>query len=129
MYAGPDPHDLHNVPYYDMPSNIIHYGNIINGNEDTVPLEQNDDIFVEENDKEERNNSTNDNTNIVVENQVDEITNKNDNKDLSDNSDTESNIVREYQVTRSGRMSKPFDYELHFPDTAHLQESNVEGRN
>ena len=64
----------------------------------------------------EENEGRNDtNRNIVVDNRLDDITPEGDHGDNDEDTDDTVNQT----VNRSGRITKPYYYAKHFPDTAH----------
>ena len=50
------------------------------------------------------------------------------NVDDSVESDEETIVSRKHRTTRSGRVSKPYDFKKNFPETAHVQVDKNDGR-
>ena len=141
VHEGPDPNQLHNVPHHDAPSNAIQNDILIDESTaedqendkdndedvDAAPTEQNYDGIIDEVGEADTSDEDDDGSNgaeVAVENRADEVMAGSINEDSSDDSDAEDGTVR----TRPGRSIRPYDFKIHFPETAHVQMSIQDGK-
>ena len=148
VYDGPDPSHLHNIPNQYAPTNAMQHDNLIEDDEDQPSTDQNEtdvpiddaDVPIDEVSEADMTDNGEDddganvdeadlNENIAVENRADEVVGETMDDDSSDESvnDVEADIVGKYQITRSGRVSKPYDYKRYFLGAAHAQHHDSEG--
>ena len=141
VYEGPTTTCLNNIPYHNVPSNAIQHDLLVEDDEQSAGNDEEGSVLsdeyadgvideiseadIEQNSSDPGTDSNSNNiNNIAVEDRHNEIPPEPIAEDMSDGSDKEE---RHY-VTRSGWVSKPHNFKIHFPGAAHVQVEGSSGR-